>query len=106
GPGGPGGGAFPARGRAGGAPPANLPETPTAVALPTLSPEVTGPGPMFDLSPSLAPGKALAPFNYKTHEYFVSGTANGEPYTTRLVVRKPAEHSKFSGTVLAEAMSR
>jgi len=104
--GGPAGGGFPGggRGRAGGAPPANLPETPTAVALPTLSAEVTGPGPMFDSSPSLAPGKGLAAFNYETHEYFVSGTANGEPYTTRLVVRKPADNSKFSGLVLAEAM--
>jgi hypothetical protein len=101
GPGGPGGGG---RGRAGGAPPANLPETPTAVALPTLSAEVTGPGPMFDSSPSLAPGKGLAAFNYQAHEYFVSGTANGEPYTTRLVIRKPADNSKFSGLVLAEAM--
>ena len=104
--GGPAGGGFPGggRGRAGGAPPANLPETPTAVALPTLSAEVTGPGPMFDSSPSLAPGKGLAAFNYQTHEYFVSGTANGEPYTTRLVVRTPADNSKFSGLVLAEAM--
>jgi hypothetical protein len=74
------------------------------VTLPTLSAEVTGPGPMFDSSPSLAPGKGLAVFNYETHEYFVSGTANGEPYTTRLVVRKPADNSKFSGLVLAEAM--
>jgi Alpha/beta hydrolase domain len=104
--GGPAGGGFPGggRGRAGGAPPANLPETPTAVALPTLSAEITGPGPMFDSSPSLWPGKGLAAFNYETHEYFVSGTANGEPYTTRLVVRKPADNSKFSGLVLAEAM--
>ena len=94
------------RGRAGGPPPvpSNLPETPTAVALPTISAEVTGPGPMFDSSPSLAPGKGLAAFKYEAHEYFVSGTANGEPYTTRIVVRKPAENAKFSGLVLAEAM--
>jgi hypothetical protein len=102
--GGPAGGGVPGRGRAGGAPPANLPDTPTAVALPTLSAEVSGPGPMFDSSPSLAPGKGLAAFNYEAHEYFVSGTANGEAYTTRLVVRKPADNSKFSGLVLAEAM--
>jgi Alpha/beta hydrolase domain len=102
--GGPAGGGLPGRGRAGGAPPANLPDAPTAVALPTLSAEVTGPGPMFDSSPSLAPGKGLAAFNYEAHEYFVSGTANGEPYTTRLVVRKAADNSKFSGLVLAEAM--
>jgi hypothetical protein len=98
----PGGG----RGRPGGppAPQANLPETPTAVALPTLSAEITGPGPMFDSSPSLAPGKGIAAMGYEVHEYFVSGTANGEPYTTRLVIRKPADNSKFSGLVLAEAM--
>jgi hypothetical protein len=59
---------------------------------------------MFDSVPSLAPGKGLDAFKYETHEYFVSGTANGEPYTTRLVVRKPADNSKFSGLVLAEAM--
>ena len=61
-------------------------------SLPTLSAEVTGPGPMFDSAPSLAPGKGLAAFSYEAHEYFVSGTANGEPYTTRIVVRKPADN--------------
>jgi hypothetical protein len=94
------------RGRAGGPPPApsNLPEVPTPVTVPTISAEVTGPGPMFDSVPSLAPGQGLDAFKYEAHEYFVSGTANGEPYTTRLVVRKPADNSKFSGLVLAEAM--
>ena len=98
----PGGG----RGRAGGSPPApsNLPETPTAVTLPSISAEVTGPGPIFDSAPSLAPGKGLDAFKYEAHEYFVSGTANGEPYTTRIVVRRPADNSKFSGLVLTEAM--
>ena len=48
-----GGGLQGGRGRAGGPPPANLPEAPTAVALPTMSAEITGPGPMFDSSPSL-----------------------------------------------------
>ena len=99
-----GGGLQGGRGRAGGPPPANLPEAPTAVALPTISAEITGPGPMFDSAPSLAPGKGLAAFGYQAREYFVSGTANGEPYTTRIVVRKPADNSKFSGLVLAEAM--
>ena len=94
------------RGRAGGPPPppANLPTSPTAVALPTLSAEVTGPGPMFDSVPSLAPGKGLPHFNYETREYFASGTADGQPYTTRVVVRQPSDASKFSGLVLAEAM--
>jgi hypothetical protein len=101
------GGQFPGgRGRAGGPPvaTANLPQVPTPATLPTISAEITGPGPMFDSVPSLAPGKGLDAFKYETHEYFVSGTANGEPYTTRLVVRKPADNSKFSGLVLAEAM--
>jgi Alpha/beta hydrolase domain len=94
------------RGRAGGPPPPppNLPSTPTAVALPTLSSEVTGPGPMFDSVPSLAPGKGLPHFNYETREYFASGTADGQPYTTRVVVRQPSDASKFSGLVLVEAM--
>ena len=94
------------RGRAGGPPPApsNLPEVPTAVPLPTISAEITGPGPIFDSVPSLAPAKGLPAFKYEAHEYFVSGTANGEPYATRIVIRKPADNSKFSGLVLAEAM--
>jgi hypothetical protein len=91
-------------GRAGGPPAAPLPEAPTAVTLPTLSPEVTGPGPMFNSSSSLAPGKGLDTFGYEAREYLVSGTANGEPYTTRLVVRKPKDNARFSGLVLAEAM--
>ena len=102
--GGPGGGAAGGRGRAGGPPAPPLPEAPTAVALPTLSAEVTGPGPMFDSAPSLPPGKGIKESGYVTQEYLVSGTANNEPYTTRLVVRKPADNSRFSGLVLAEAM--
>jgi hypothetical protein len=102
-----GGGQFPGGrggGRAGGPPAAPLPEAPTAVTLPTISPEVTGPGPMFNSASSLAPGKGLDAFGYEAREYLVSGTANGEPYTTRLVVRKPKDNAKFSGLVLAEAM--
>lgn len=94
GPGGPGGR---------GAVQANLPSEPTAVSLPTMSEEVTGPGPMFDSTPSL-PGKGLAAYRYEVKEYFVSGTANGQPYKTRLVVRRPANGRTFSGLVLAESM--
>ena len=78
--------------------------TPTAVSLPTMSEEITGPGPMFDSTPSLPPGKGLAAFRYQVHEYFVSGTANGQPYKTRLVVRRPMNGGAFSGLVLAESM--
>ena len=100
---GPGGG----RGGRGGGPPvpqANLPDKPTAVPLPTLSAEITGPGPMFNSASSLPPGKGLDAFGYEAHEYFVSGTANNEPYTTRLVIRKPKDNARFSGRVLAESM--
>ena len=81
-----------------------IPKVPTAVTLPTLSAPVTGPGPMFDSAPSQMKGLDPAHFHYKTTEYFVSGTADGKPYTTRVVVRQPAEDGKFSGLVLAESM--
>jgi len=103
----PGGGAGRAGGGGRGGPPAlqvPLPTTPTAVALPKLSAEITGPGPIFNSSSSLAPGKGLEAFNYVANEYMVSGTADGQPYTTRVVVRKPADNSRFTGLVLAEAM--
>jgi hypothetical protein len=86
------------------APAANLPAAPTAVALPTMSAEVTGPGPIFDSVPSLPPGMGLAHYGYEAKEYFISGTANGQPYKTRIVVRKPSNAARFSGLVLAEAM--
>ena len=90
-------------GRGQGAPAANLPQNPTAVVLPTVS-LVTGPGTMYESVQSLAPGKGLANFKYEAKEYFISGTANGQPYKTRIVVRKPASNSKFNGLVLLEAM--
>ena len=82
----------------------NLPSEPTAVTLPNVSAEVTGPGAIFDSAPSQAPGHGLADYNYVENEYFVSGTADGKPYTTRLVVRRPANDDDFSGLVLAESM--
>lgn len=53
---------------------------------------------------SLPEGDDLAHFRYEVKEYFVSGTANGQPYKTRMVVRKPSDNSQFSGVVLAESM--
>ena len=81
-----------------------IPRTPTAVVLPTLSAPITGPGAMFDSAPSQAKGLDPAHFRYKTTEYFVSGTADGKPYTTRVVIRQPSDDGKFSGLVLAESM--
>lgn len=95
------------QGRGGGRgaqPPANLPSAPTAVALPSMSSEVTGPGTPFDSIPSLPPGHGLDRYGYEAREYFVSGTANGQPYRTRIVVRRPRDAARFSGFVLVEAM--
>jgi hypothetical protein len=82
----------------------NLPKTPTPVTLPTLSAEITGPGAMFDSAPSQARGLDLEHFRYATKEFFASGTADGKPYVTRVVVRIPRDASRFSGLVLAESM--
>lgn len=56
---------------------------------------------------SLRPGPAgtnLTDFNYVTEEYFVPGVADGAPYATRIVVRRPADPQKFSGLVVVEPM--
>jgi hypothetical protein len=94
------------QGRRGGgpAPELNLPASPVATPLPTISAEVTGPGPMFESLMELKPGDDLARFKYESREYFVTGTANGQPYTTRIVVRRPADGARFSGLVLTESM--
>src|SRR5437763_1198544 len=57
----------------GAGPAANLPQSPTAVALPKISEPITGPGPIYQSVQSLAPGKDLANFKYEAKEYFISG---------------------------------
>ena len=57
--------------------------------LPTISAPVTGPGAMFPGLQSVPTGTGLADHKYVVTEYFVSGTASGKPYTTRILVRKP-----------------
>ena len=59
---------------------------------------------MFDSATSLPPGKDLAHYKYEAKEYFISGTANGKPYSTRIVVRKPSSNGRFSGLTMVEAM--
>ncbi|MGD8809563.1 MAG: alpha/beta hydrolase domain-containing protein [Gammaproteobacteria bacterium] len=81
-----------------------LPDRPTAIALPDSAQLVEGPGPMFDSAPSQARGMTPDDFGYVAEEYFISGESHGSPYTTRLVVRRPADMSRFSGLVLAESM--
>ena len=88
-----------------GSQPAPAPDPPPVVsAIAAASPEVTGPGKFFETLMELKPGDDLAHFGYVTKEYFVSGTANGDPYKTRIVIRRPADNSRFSGLVLAESM--
>jgi hypothetical protein len=74
-------------------------------SVPAIAPVVTGPGQMYpNPAVSLVPGAVkVEDFPYVTEEYFVSGTAAGAPYQTRIVVRRPKDPKAFSGTVVAEA---
>jgi hypothetical protein len=37
-------------------------------------------------------------------EYFISGSVSGRPYTTRILIRRPARADRFSGIVIAESI--
>jgi hypothetical protein len=95
GPGGPGG---PGRGRAPEPPP-----TPVVAPIPAIKP-LTGPGKVYDSASALWPGKGLDRYNYVADEYLITGTAAGDPYVTRLAIRRPKDDRKFSGLVIAEPM--
>jgi hypothetical protein len=71
---------------------------------PTVSAPVTGPGAMFPGLRQVPAGTGLEDHGYAVTEYFVSGTASGKPYTTRILVRQPEDRSRFSGVVVAEPM--
>jgi hypothetical protein len=80
-------------------------------SVPTVQGPISGPGPAYSsLSacdsgcPNPTPGTSLSDFGYVTQEYFVSGVADGSPYATRIVVRRPASPRRFSGLVVAEPM--
>jgi hypothetical protein len=72
--------------------------------LASISDAVIGPGQPFSSLMSLPAGGDMAHFKYETTEHFVAGVANGKPYKTRLVVRRPSDRARFSGIVLAESM--
>jgi hypothetical protein len=74
--------------------------------LPTVSGPVAGPGQMYPNPPvSVVPTAVkVEDFPYVTEEFFVSGTANGAPYTTRIIVRRPSNQAAFSGTAVSEAL--
>ena len=88
------------QGRGGGA---ALPTSPIAVAIPTYK-AVSRPGAVFPGLQKLPLEEDLDHFKYIVKEYFISGTAAGQPYTTRILVRRPSDVKKFSGIVNAEPM--
>lgn len=45
---------------------------------------------------------ALDKLGYVEDELLISGTAAGQPYATRLLVRRPADTNRFSGTIFLE----
>jgi hypothetical protein len=76
------------------------------VPTPSVSGPVSGPGLMYP-NPliSIVPGATtVEAFPYVTEEYFVSGTVNDAPYTTRIIVRRPKDPATFSGVVVSEAL--
>ena len=79
---------------------------PVVVPVPQVDGPITGPG---DMQPALRPGPDgtnLSDFDYIDEEYFISGTAAGLPYKTRIVIRRPKTPEKFSGVVVAEPTHR
>lgn len=88
------------------------------------APTVTGPveGGKYGVPFNVMPARLADEYGYEEQEYFISGTAtsydpvgtwgtDGEwdvtpsttaPYTTRMVVRRPTDASKFNGTVVVE----
>src|SRR5687768_8682226 len=79
----------------------------TVPAIPTVEGPITGPG---EMHPGLRPGPAGTnleeDFDYVAEEYFVSGTAAGAPYKTRILIRKPRKSKDFSGFVVGEPTHR
>ena len=88
-----------------GGPPQQVAETPDPVVapIPAIEPLPDG-GKVYDSSAALWPDRGIDHFDYVIDEYRISGTAAGQPYATRLVIRKPRDDGKFSGLVVAEAM--
>ena len=97
-----------------------------AQTTPAPIPDVTGPIPVTATSyPLMASNKLqtlvdLPKAGYVEEEFFVTGRANiydwsadgqvtvktpGAPYTTRIMVRRPADAGRFSGTVVVEIVN-
>ncbi len=76
-----------------------VPDVPQ-ISGPVTEGGVMYPNPLVNVVPQAV---QVEDFPYVTEEYFVSGIANGAPYTTRIIVRRPLRTHDFSGTVVAEA---
>lgn len=94
---------------------------PSIVQLPTVEgpiPVTSGSWPFASAIHSVTP-RDLGTSGYEEEEYFVSGLANvyawpalgrltsfaRGPYTTRILVRRPKDPERFSGTVIVEALN-
>ena len=86
----------------GGRGPAPTPE-PMVTPIPSVAP-ITGAGEVYDSAAALWEGYGLEEFGYVVEEYRIAGTAAGEAYETRMVIRRPRDDSRYSGIVVAEAM--
>jgi hypothetical protein len=71
---------------------------------------ITGPIPVtvqsgepYRAEPGQRPSN-LSAYGYVEEEYFVSGSVDGQPYATSLLVRKPQDPAKFSGAVVLETL--
>jgi hypothetical protein len=78
----------------------------TTPSIPAISGPVMTPGVMYPNPPvsMVATAAKVEDFPYITEEYFLSGTAAGAPYATRIIIRRPSDARAFSGTVIGEAM--
>ena len=82
--------------------------------LPTTAQATTTPIPTFVAVPTTPTSQPygsndpdvanLADFGYVQEEFVISGTTSAGPYTTRILVRRPADPRDFSGTVIAESL--
>ena len=76
----------------------------TVPPTPAVEGPITEGGAMWPGLREEAPGTTAEDFGYVTEEFFVSGTANGAAYKTRIIVRRPEPATRFSGIVVAESM--
>jgi Alpha/beta hydrolase domain len=78
----------------------------TATRVVSCIPSVQGPVPSTATSAPHTPVDLQGPWpsapNYVQEEFFVSCTALGQPYTTRILLRRPRTAGQFSGTVVTE----